>query len=262
MLKFYTSEKIECESKIIHGFFTRLGGTSSGIFSGLNCGIGSGDDPEIVSLNRKMVADEVGVSTDKLIGLYQVHSNIVHDVTYDRPEGDAFVTDQAGVALSVLTADCAPVLFVGCKDNGEPVIGAAHAGSKGALSGVLDNVVYRMKEKGCALDSVSACIGPCISKNSYEVGASFIEPFLTHNDGAERFFHPASKEGHALFDLSAYCAWRLFQAGVKNTIMMDIDTYKNEEEFYSYRRSTHRNEKQYGRQISVIMIKDKENRDA
>lgn len=247
---------------VSYGFFTRKGGYSEGTLASLNCGVGTSDSPKISTKNRTIVAKKIGVPYENLISLYQVHGNICHTVDVpwlleNRPQGDAFVTDIPGIALGILTADCAPVLFYGEKQDASPVIGAAHAGWKGALAGVLKETMQTMVQKGVIENTIKACVGPCIGRASYEVSSDFVEPFLEFHDESVRFFHPAREEGKLLFDLPGYCAWQLFQAGVRNITLMDKDTYTNEEEFYSYRRMTHRGEKEYGRQISVIAIKEK-----
>ena len=258
-VKFYRAEGLTDQENghIFHGFFTRLGGHSTGEYNGLNCGIGSGDSPEVVQLNRALVAQKAGVDKDGLLSVYQEHGPQVVNVTQgweDRPKADAMVTDQAGFALGILTADCAPVLFAGEKPDGSPVIGAAHAGWKGALSGVLCGTVAAMVQLGAQHKTIKASVGPCIGKQSYEVSLDFVDPFLEENEESERFFHAGSKDGHLMFDLAGYCAWRLARAGVGSVTLLDKDTYSNEEEFYSYRRMNHRGEKDYGRQISVISI--------
>jgi len=258
-IKFYTADGFcTAENKnIFHGFFTRLGGKSSDVYLGLNCGIGSGDAADNVFDNRALVAQYAGVTAENLLSVYQEHGpNVVH-VTQswdERPKADAMVTDKLGYALGILTADCAPVLFHGQKEDGSPVIGAAHAGWKGALSGVLCGTIAAMVQLGAQHKTIEASVGPCIGKQSYEVSVDFVEPFLEENDESERFFHAGSKEGHLMFDLAGYCAWRLVRAGVGSVSLLDKDTYSNEEEFYSYRRMTHNQEKDYGRQISVISI--------
>ncbi len=254
MLKSYQEKSFS--NKISHGFFTRLGGVSSCPYAGLNCGIGSNDDANKVSDNRELVATNIGIKSENLLSLYQIHSARVVNVNEpwgERPKGDAFVTDKAGLALGILTADCAPVLFYGSKDGGSPVIGAAHAGWGGALSGVLENTLTAMEELGAL--NIKACIGPCISKSSYEVDLAFMGRFIDENKESQGFFVSASRTGHVMFDLSGYCTWRLSRAGFENISSLDIDTYKNEDEFFSYRRATHKGEKDYGRQISVICIK-------
>lgn len=261
-VKYYTENTFlkDDDKGLFHGFFTRKGGVSNPPFSGLNCGVGSDDVTDHVSMNRQLVAQAAGLSSvNSLLSMYQVHgSNVIYVEkpwgASDRPKSDGVVTDKVDIGLGVLTADCAPALFWGRKDNGDPVIGAAHAGWQGALGGVLGNVVKAMEDLGVSKNSIHACIGPCISKSSYEVSVDFAEPFIKENDESERFFFSGSREGHLMFDLSGYCAWRLFRAGVKNISLLDKDTLSNEDDFFSYRRSTNRNEQGYGRQISVICI--------
>ncbi|PCI56168.1 MAG: hypothetical protein COB36_05135 [Alphaproteobacteria bacterium] len=261
-VKYYTENTfVKPEnSDVFHGFFTRHGGVSASPFAGLNCGLGSDDHKGDIQANRQLVAEATGLSSaENLLSLYQVHGAKVVYVdkpwsANGRPKADGFVTDQMDIGLAILTADCAPALFMGYKDNGDPVIGAAHAGWKGALGGVLGNVVEAMENLGVSKNSINACVGPCISKSSYEVSLDFIDPFIEENEESERFFFSGSKEGHVMFDLTGYCAWRLFRAEVKKISLLDRDTYSGETDFFSYRRATHRNEEGYGRQISVICI--------
>ena len=258
-LKYYAEHSFlnSSDTGIFHGFFTRLGGVSVVPFEGLNCGVLSGDDPDNVQKNSALVAEEIGIEPDHLLAPHQVHgSHVVYaDAPWAQaPKADGVVTDKPGIALTISTADCAPVLFYGKKDDDAPVIGAAHAGWKGALTGVLDNTVKTMESCGAIKETLRACVGPCISKSSYEVDNNFITAFIEEHEDSERFFQSVAKKGHAMFDLSGYCAWRLFRAGVKNVALLDMDTYGNEKEFFSYRRATHRNEPDYGRQISVISI--------
>lgn len=250
---------IEQDHAVFHGFFTRLGGVSGAPCSGLNCGYGSDDAPENIKQNRAFVAKAAGAKAAHLLSPYQVHGADVHYVDApwsERPHADALVTDCSGFALGILTADCGPVLFYGEKEDKSPVIGAAHAGWRGALGGVLDNTVAKMEAVGALKHTIKACVGPCIGRNSYEVSHDFITPFIEESEESERFFSGASREGHAMFDLSGYCAWRLSRAGVTHVSLLDLDTYKNEAEFFSFRRATHKKEADYGRQISVISIKD------
>ena len=245
---------------VTHGFFGRNGGVSTDVYATLNCGPGSGDDPGKVKENRKIVAEAMGVSSQNLLSLHQVHGNscvIVEDpwVQDDKPKADASVTDKPGIGLGVLSADCAPVLFSGQKSDGSPVVGAAHAGWGGALKGVLEATIEQMQSLDAEPESIQATIGPCISQKSYEVSENFAVPFIEEDEVSERFFKAGKREGHLMFDLPGYCAFRLARAGVKTVFIRDLDTYFNEEDFFSYRRSTHRAEKDYGRQISVIAIK-------
>ena len=243
--------------KAVHGFFGRQGGVSEGIYQGLNCGTGSNDNPDHIQANRAMVAETISVETGNLVSLYQVHGAECLKVERpfpDRPKADAQVTDVPGVALSVLTADCAPVLFYG-EANGKPVIGAAHAGWRGAVGGVLESTVYKMEEYGVKAGNIRAAIGPCIGKRSYEVDDAFAAPFMAEDPENERFFMAASRPGHLMFDLPGYCARRLYDCGVSQVTITGVDTYVREAEYYSYRRTTHRKEPDYGRQISVIVIR-------
>jgi YfiH family protein len=245
-------------SNVRHGFFGRRGGVSTGIFSGLNCGPGSGDNPGHIVENRARVATAMGVAAQNLLSLYQVHG--VECIAApasgdDRPKADALVTDKPGLALSILTADCVPVLFYGRKGNGDSVIGAAHAGWKGAIGGVLDSTVDKMiSEYGANLNTIQAAIGPAIQKKSYEVDSAFQENFLKSDLENERFFQNARKSGHAMFDLPGYCAARIAARGIRDVFVNESDTYTNEADFYSYRRTAHRGEPDYGRQISVVVI--------
>ncbi|PCJ02849.1 MAG: hypothetical protein COB14_01135 [Alphaproteobacteria bacterium] len=261
-VKYYTENTFVNlkNNDVFHGFFTRQGGVSDPPFTGLNCGLGSEDHEAKIQANRALVAEAAQLSfTENLLSLYQVHGAKVVYVdklwsANDRPKADGFVTDQKDIGLGILTADCAPALFLGHKDNGDPVVAAAHAGWKGALGGVLGNVVDAMEALGASKSSIHACVGPCISKSLYEVNLDFVDPFIEENEESERFFFSGSKEGHVMFDLPGYCAWRLFRAEVKNISLLDKDTYSGETDFFSYRRATHRNEEGYGRQISVICI--------
>jgi len=240
-----------------HGFFTRRGGVSGGIYKSLNCGAGSDDEPGDVQENRALVAAASGVQADHVLSLYQVHGKTCLYVTEPwpggkRPEADALVTDVPGLALGILTADCGPILFYGEKADGAPVIGAAHAGWKGALGGVMEETIWQMEALGA--QDIRACVGPCIGRRSYEVSAEFVQSFVESDSEYERFFSAAQRGGHAMFDLPGFCAFRLHQAGLKNVALMDLDTYAMEDTFFSYRRTTHRSEPDYGRQISVIAI--------
>lgn len=246
--------------KLSYGFYSRKGGVSIGAYESLNCGTGSEDIRENIIENRNRVAADLQVQNDSLLSVYQVHGNTcitVNDVwsADKRPEADAMVTDRSGIGLGILTADCAPVLFYGMKPNESLVIGAAHAGWKGALYGILESTIEAMEKLGAQKESIRASVGPCISRKSYEVSYDFCEPFIENHDEAVRFFRNGSNEGSLFFDLSAYCAWRLFQKGVKSITLLDKDTYSDAEHFYSYRRMTHQGEVEYGRQISAISIK-------
>ncbi len=248
------------KDKAFHGFFGRNGGVSHDIYASLNCGRGSNDDPAYVSQNLERVADAVGTLPDHVMTMYQVHGKECHILQEkwplsDRPQCDGVVTDKAGFALGILTADCAPVLFYGEKPDGQPVIGAAHAGWKGAVGGILGSTLDQMQSLGAVREEIKACIGPCISARSYEVADAFATPFLEEDTQNERFFKDGRREGKKHFDLPGYCAAKLYKEGLTRVFVKDLDTYFNEEDFFSYRRTTHRGDKDYGRQISVIMIK-------
>ena len=242
--------------RVKHGFFGRQGGVSEGLYNSLNCGVGSNDSPDNVQENRRRVAEALG--GEELITVHQIHSPDCLIVTEpfgaDRPQADALVTDKAGLVIGVLTADCGPILFAGEKEDGSPVIGAAHAGWGGALKGVLENTVQKMQELGSGLESIRATVGSCIGPKSYEVSLGFEEPFLERDPEDEHFFKAAAKEGHLMFDLPGYIAKRLADAGVRQVTIMGHDTFADEESFFSYRRATHRDEPDYGRQVSAITI--------
>jgi len=236
-----------------HGFFTRRGGASSGVFSGLNCGPGSSDQSEIVQINRTRVAEAMGIASDHLITVHQVHSPDVVTVTGPldtRPRADAMVTDVPGVALAVLTADCQPVLFA---DVANGVIGAAHAGWRGALDGVLEATVAAMVDLGAERRRIKAVIGPSISQAAYEVGPEFIEEFLADDPDNARFF-ANGESGRYQFDLPGFGLHRLRQSGIGQAEWTRHCTYDDPERFYSYRRTTHAGEADYGRLISVIRL--------
>jgi hypothetical protein len=236
-----------------HGFFTRKGGASSGIFAGLNCGTGSSDQAEIVAINRARVAEAMGLGVDAMVTVHQVHSPDVIRVTgplADKPRADAMVTATRGLALAVLTADCQPVLFADAKAG---VIGAAHAGWKGAQSGVLEATIDAMEALGARRGNIAAVIGPCISQTAYEVGQEFFERFTDDNPAARRFFVNGNDDRY-LFDLPSYGLWRLREAGVGHAEWTRHCTYRDPARFYSYRRTTHAGEADYGRLISVIRL--------
>lgn len=234
-----------------HGFFTRKGGASSGVFSGLNCGMGSSDQKEMVSINRKRVAKAMNVA--ELASVHQIHSADV--VVVDSPEAeagkaDAMVSNVPGVALSILTADCQPVLFA---DRVSGVIGAAHAGWRGALDGILENTIDAMVALGAQRENIHAVIGPTISQRAYEVGPEFLDEFLSTDVGNERFFK-RGKEDRFMFDLPAFGQHRLQSAGIARAEWTRHCTYSDPDRFFSYRRATHKKEADYGRLISVIRL--------
>ena len=241
---------------IAHGFFGREGGVSTGLYDSLNCGPGSCDDAKAVAENRRRIAAALAPDardSARLVSLSQIHSAIVHTLPAweERPEGDAMVTATPGLALGILTADCAPVLLA---DPKAKVIGAAHAGWKGALGGVLEATLEAMEKLGALRDRIHAAVGPCISQNNYEVGWEFRDRFLEQGLRHRRFFTPSSKEGHYCFDLAGYTAHRLTVAGVGSVEMLGVCTYPPENGFFSFRRTTHAGEPDYGRQISAIVL--------
>lgn len=231
-----------------HGFFTRQGGASTGVYEGLNCGTGSSDQREVVAMNRARVAAAMG--TTDLAGVHQIHSAtavVVGDVA-DKPKADALVTDRPGVVLSILTADCQPVLFA---DRDAGVIGAAHAGWKGAVDGVLEATLDTMESLGAARGRVRAVIGPSISQRAYEVGQEFLERFMDEDPDNGRFF-VNGLDGKYQFDLVGFGLSRLRAAGVGEAEWTGHCTYSDPARFFSYRRATHRGEADYGRLIAAI----------
>lgn len=236
-----------------HGFFTRKGGASSGIFQGLNCGPGSTDLSEAVAINRKRVAAAMEVAPDHLQTLHQVHSPDVvtlHEPLSERPRADAMVTATPGILIGILTADCQPVLFADPKAG---VIGAAHAGWRGVKAGVLEATLEAMEALGARRDQITAVIGPCISQASYEVGPEFVESFIDDDPDHARFFAGGNGD-RALFDLPSFGLARLRAAGIAHAEWTRHCTYADEERFFSFRRATHRGEADYGRLISVIRL--------
>ncbi len=251
MLEMLTSDAL---SPVRHGFFTRKGGASSGVYSGLNCGSGSRDQSELVEINRARVAKAMEADPSALCGVYQVHSPDV--VTVDaptqgnKPKADALVTNVPGLVLSILTADCQPVLFA---DREAGVIGAAHAGWKGARDGVLEATLDAMEALGAQRATTTAIIGPCISQRNYEVGPDFMQDFLNEDANYARFF-ANGHEDRMMFDLPGFGLHRLRTAGVGQAEWVGHCTYGDEARFYSYRRSCHRKESDYGRLMSTIRL--------
>jgi purine-nucleoside/S-methyl-5'-thioadenosine phosphorylase / adenosine deaminase len=238
-----------------HAFFTREGGVSNGIYAGLNGGLGSSDVAADVLENRRRMAEHMGVEPDRFLSLHQIHSPDVVIATgpWDgpaRPKADAIVTRTAQLAIGVTTADCGPVLFV---DPARRVIGAAHAGWKGALTGVLESTLQAMEELGAERSEVVAAIGPMIRQPSYEVGAEFVQRFIEADAEHAMFFLPSPREGHAMFDLAGFIRMRLEKAGVLMIDDLGTDTYADER-FFSYRRSVHRKEPDYGRHVHAIVL--------
>ena len=240
-----------------HGFFTRNGGTSSNSYQSLNCGYGSDDEREQVSENRGLVADRLGVARDHLVTGYQVHSPLALaiDAPLERealPKVDALVTDQPGLAVAVLTADCGPLLFADAKAG---VVAAAHAGWRGAFEGVIEATLATMMEKGAHKANITAILGPTISLANYEVDDDFKDRFIERNPNWGRFFHEGKRKGHKQFDLPSFILSRLEEAEIGAAINLDRCTYAEDDQFFSYRRSTHRKEADYGRQISAIALR-------
>ena len=244
-----------------HGFFTRGGGVSEGIYEGLNCGSGSDDDPTKVQENRDRVAASLNVDKGHLLSLYQIHSADVMTVdskpdldiwnSMNRPKADGFVTKRDDIALGILTADCGPVLFA---DEKAAVIGACHAGWKGAIGGVMANTVDAMEKLGADRGNIKAVLGPCIHQHSYEVGSEFVVEFVTADSANTRYFAPSSRPRHSMFDLPNFILDTLAGLGLASFTKLDFDTRENEDLFYSYRRTTLAKEPDYGRQVSAISL--------
>ncbi len=242
--------------RIRHAFFTRQGGVSEGLYASLNCGYGSGDDKDRVRENRARAMDRIGLEPDRLVTVYQVHSArvAVADEPWapgEAPRADALVTRVPGLALGVLTADCAPVLLA---DSKARVVGAAHAGWRGALGGVLEAVVEAMEELGAKRGTIAAGVGPAIAQRSYEVGPEFPGPLLEQSEDSGDLFCPARREGHFLFDLKGYVARRLARMGLVGVQCLPCDTCRESDRFFSYRRSRQRGESDYGRGLSAIYL--------
>jgi hypothetical protein len=240
---------------IRHGFFTRAGGVSTGCYESLNGGVGSNDRPADVAENRARMATAVGVLPDRLISAYQIHSPVVVTVdapwdAHARPKADAIVTRASGLAIAVSTADCGPILFA---DAEAGVIGAAHAGWRGALSGVAEATIAAMEHCGAERSRIVAALGPMIRQPNYEVGPELVAQF-TADSSNERFFQTAPRAGHALFDLAGYIAARLARAGISRVDDLGRCTYAEPETFFSYRRSVHRGEPDYGRHLNAIAL--------
>lgn len=250
-----TSPDLAALPSIRHAFFTREGGVSTGIYTSLNGGLGSQDDPAAIAENRRRMADHLAVAPDNLVSLYQVHSPDVAVVTgpwpAERPKADAMVSVARGVALGISTADCGPILFA---DAEAGVVGAAHAGWKGAFGGVIAATVTEMEKLGARRERILAVLGPTISAGAYEVGPEFIERFKAENVTYARFFKPSARAAHAMFDLPAFIGLRAQEAGIGQFVDLGLCTYGDEQRFFSYRRTTHRGEGDYGRLISAIAL--------
>lgn len=241
---------------IHHAFFTREGGVSTGIYAGLNGGLGSDDDPAAIRENRARMAAYMGVTPEHFLSLYQVHSPNVIPVeaawgVAERPNADAMVTDQASFALGIGTADCGPILFA---DPEAGVVGAAHSGWKGAIGGVLEATISAMEAKGARRNRMIVALGPMLSQDNYEVGPDFVTQFTAQNAANARFFRPGTRETHPHFDLPGYIVSRLERAEVGIIENLALCTYADEARFYSYRRKTHRKEADYGRLIAAIRL--------
>ena len=253
-LRIHHAANLANEPGLSYGFFTREGGVSTGVYASLNCGPGSRDDPAAVTENRSRAIASLDANA-RLVTLAQIHSATVHTVNADwnfsaRREGDGLVTAQPGVALGILTADCTPVLLA---DTEARVIGAAHAGWKGAVGGVLEATIAAMKKLGAKPARLVAAIGPTISQANYEVGQDLRDRFGAADT---RFFVPAGRPGHFRFDLPGYVAHRLEKAGLQNVSDLALCTYPPENGLFSYRRTTHRGEADYGRELSAIILKN------
>lgn len=238
-----------------HAFFTRDGGVSDGIYAGLNAGIGSLDDPAHVTENRRRMAEQMGVAPSHFLTLFQTHSPDTVVATgpwqgTSRPRGDAIVTRSAGLSIGVTAADCGPILLV---DPTARVIGAAHAGWKGALTGIVESTIAAMETLGAEPSGIVAAIGPLIRQHSYEVGGEFVERFIAADAENALYFIPSAREDHAMFDLAGFVRMRLENAGVLMIDDVGVDTY-SDPRFYSYRRSVHRNEPDYGRHVHAIVL--------
>ena len=239
-----------------HGFFTRAGGVSVGLFSSLNCGLGSGDSRDSVLENRRRAIGKLGLQDASLITCSQVHGIQVLTISKKGLTGevegsDALVTDQPRVVIGVLTADCAPVLMA---DKKAGIVAAVHAGWRGALGGVLEAATHSMESLGGDVGNIKAAIGPCISQNSYEVGQEFLERFQISDFKSASFFKDAQKKNHYLFDLEGYVAKRLETRGIRRIECCGVDTYEDSGRCFSFRRSQHLMERDYGRSLSVITV--------
>jgi YfiH family protein len=240
---------------IRHGFFTRQGGVSTGLYASLNCGVGSNDDRRLVLENRARVTHALGVAPDRLATPYQIHSDVTITVTEPwepgkGPKADAVVTDRPGIAVGVGSADCGPILFA---DTGAGVVGAAHSGWRGAVGGILESAVRAMEGIGAKRENIVAVLGPTISARNYEVGPDLVAAFEKADPDNARFFTPAARPGHHMFDLPAYIVARLRTAGV-TAADVGLCTYADPARFFSYRRTTHRGEADYGRLLAAIAL--------
>jgi YfiH family protein len=253
-IPYLTSHQLQNIPYIQHGFFGRIGGVSQGYFGTLNTGLEKGDIDSHVLENRDRIADQFGLRKENLILLRQEHTNVVHKILGSElfkreiPIGDGFVTDSPNFLLGIQTADCVPLLLA---DKSKPIIGAAHAGWKGAIGGVIENTVNAMVDLGSRVDNIIAAIGPCIWQDSYEVTLEFLGNFKN----TPQFFKSGRDTDHHQFDLPGYVEYRLQEIGILSISSSPADTYKNSEQFFSYRRKTIRGEEKMGNQVSVICLK-------
>ena len=251
-----TSDSLDDLLDVRHAFFTRQGGVSEGLYASLNCGLGSGDNPERVHENRRLAMRQLGLRAEALVTAYQVHSAriAVVDTPFpagSRPQVDGLVSRSPEVALGVLTADCAPVLLA---DPRAGVIGAAHAGWRGAKSGILVEMATTMLDLGAQIHHISAAIGPCIRHDSYEVGPEFRLAFVEDEPGTADLFRPSDREGHFRFDLAGYVAGKLGEIGIEAVSVLPYDTFADPDRFFSYRRATLEGAGDYGRLLSAISL--------
>jgi polyphenol oxidase len=239
-----------------HGFFTRRSGVSDGLYASLNCGFGSGDASETVARNRAIAMERLNLPADHLATCYQIHSATVATIEElwapeAAPRADAMVTRVPGIALGILTADCAPILF---RDPIAGIIGAAHGGWRGAFAGIVEATIACMEANGAERARIRAAIGPCIARGSYEVGPEFPQPFVAEDSASASCFTPAFRTGHFMFDLPGYIEHRLARSGIGSVQRAANDTVAEEEHFFSYRRACLRGERAYGRQLSAIVL--------
>lgn len=241
---------------IRHAFFSRAGGVSQGHYTSLNGGVGSNDAPDRVAENRARMAMALGVAPDHFLTPYQIHSPdvVVAETPWtaeSRPRADAVVTRQPKLAIGVSTADCGPLLFA---DEAAGVVGAAHAGWRGAFTGVIEATITAMEKLGASRDNIAAALGPTIRQDNYEVGPEFVARFLAADADNARFFKDSGRTGHAMFDLTGFIAARVQQAGIEKFEDLGLCTYAEPDRFYSFRRATHLNEPDYGRHINAIAL--------
>jgi YfiH family protein len=253
-----TSNVLAGAGGVRHGFFTRQGGVSGGLYASLNCGPGSGDDAADVAENRRRVMHALGFPGSALNTLAQIHSAEVVELREPLPVGrhpraDALVTTTPGIVIGVLAADCVPILFA---DRAERVVAAAHAGWKGALGGIVEATIACMAALGAPAERLVACVGPSIQQPSYEVGEELRDRFVEADARNDDYFQDSERDGHYMFDLSGYVTRRIRAAGIADVERLEVDTYTREQDFFSYRRATHRGESDYGRQVSVIALAD------